>query len=294
MALFLDHLDNSIKSEQDVVANSGLPVLAHIPLFQSLQVVAEDGSAVTSSAQLDFASHNDSRSMLAEAFKSLRTSVLLSTPDRPPVRIMITSCEPQDGKSTASMNLAIVLAQLGKSVLLMDADLRRPRLHRAFNVSDSVGLSSVLTGNAEIERATFDTFVPGLRLFPSGPIPPNPSELLDSPGLENLLLALEEKGYDHILLDSPPMLSVTDPIVLASRSEVCLIVVRAGKTIRDGLREAASRLQKARPRTVGAILNGVSDRAGHYYYRKHAYYRVQEGSEDSSSSVGSLRARARN
>ncbi|HEX5045290.1 MAG TPA: polysaccharide biosynthesis tyrosine autokinase [Candidatus Polarisedimenticolaceae bacterium] len=293
MALFLDHVDNSIKSEQDVAMNSGLPVLAHIPLFQSLQVVTEDGAPVNSSSQLDFASHNDSRSMLAEAFKSLRTSVLLSTPDRPPVRIMITSCEPQDGKSTASMNLAIVLAQLGRSVLLMDADLRRPRLHRAFNVSDAVGLSSVLTGNAEIERATFDTFVPGLRLLPSGPIPPNPSELLDSPGLENLLRALEKTGYDHILLDSPPMLSVTDPIVLASRSEVCLIVVRAGKTIREGLREAASRLQKARPRTVGAILNGVSDRAGHYYYRKYSYYRAQDGTADSSNSVGPLRARAR-
>lgn len=295
-AFVLDHLDNSIKSEQDIQRIAQVSVLGYVPRYRTLKVV--DGPAPSSdpsAGDVDVASHSDPRSSFAEAFKNLRTSLLLASPERPPRHIVVTSCEPQDGKSTISNNLAIVLTQLGKKVLLIDADLRRPRLHRSFGLSNDAGLSSVLSGNAEPEMVLTDTEIPGLTVVSSGPVPPNPSELLGSPSLASFLKAIDEDhGFDHVILDSPPVGSVTDPVLLSASADVTIVVVRAGKTTRDFLLHSVEKLRKARTRIAGAVLNDVTDDAGgYYYYGRYRYYRHYEADAEGNAAAPPRRRRLR-
>jgi capsular exopolysaccharide synthesis family protein len=267
MAFGIDHLDDTLKDEADIGRAGATVVLGYIPLFQPLRSVeggTEDGKGDETN-RIDLAAHIDSRSAFSEAFKNLRTSILLASPTGAPVRIAVTSCEPQDGKSTVSINLAIVLTQLGRRVLLVDADLRRPRVHRSFEVDNVVGFSSVLTANAELDECIQETAIPNLRVLSSGPIPPNPSELLGSQRMTEVLDSLRDK-FDHIILDSPPVLSVTDPVLLSTRVDATIMVVRMGKTRRDGLALAAARLSQAHVRTPCTVLNGVDERSKHYYY----------------------------
>jgi capsular exopolysaccharide synthesis family protein len=223
--------------------------------------------------QPDLASHHDSRSGFAEAFKNLRTSLLLASPDHPPRRVVVTSCEPGDGKSTVALNLGIVLTQMGRRVLLMDADLRRPRIQRVMESKNEVGLSSYLSGNATADRLISASEVPGLDVITSGPIPPNPSELLDSPRLTDLFDELEQRGrYDHIIVDSPPALLVADGIILSTKVDATIMVARAGATRRESFVQGVARLQRARARLVGTVLNALADRPRYYYYRKEYRY----------------------
>ena len=165
-AVLLHHVDNTIKTEQDIQRYSpGLAILGHVPLFHPLRVVGADGG--NGDTEPDLASHHDSRSDFAEAFKNLRTSLLLASPDRPPRHIVVTSCEPGDGKSTVALNLAIVLTQMGRRVLLVDADLRRPRIHKVLGADNSVGLSSFLSGNVAPDRLVHATEGPLLDVVTS-------------------------------------------------------------------------------------------------------------------------------
>jgi len=272
LALLVDHLDNTIKTEQDVVRISGLTVLGHVPLTKTLKVVAE-GADRSRKFELDLASHVDPRSHFSETFRNLRTSLLLATPDHPPRHVLVTSCEPADGKSTIALNLAIVLNQLGRKVLLVDADLRRPRLHKTFSIENRFGLSTYLSGNAAIDGIVQKTDVPNLHMIPSGPIPPNPSELLGSPRLDVLLGEfLNANGFDHLILDSPPLLSVADSIVLSSRTDSTILVVRSDSTRRESLSESASRLKQSRANIIGIVLNAVQEESG-YYSRYYLYRR---------------------
>ena len=275
-AFLADYLDNTVKSEQDILRIAKLPVLGYVPHFQPLRAVTDEAHAAQApTPQVDLASHTDSRSGFAEAFKNLRTSLLLASADRPPRSIVVTSCEPQDGKSTVSVNLSIVLTQLGRRVLLVDADLRRPRLHKVFGIQNAVGLSNFLSGNATADELIQETDIPNLRIVVSGPVPPNPSELLGSPALDGFLGRLvEEHAFDHVIFDSPPLVSVTDPVILASRMDGTMIVVRAGKTARESLVHATERIQHSRARVIGAVLNAVTEDAeNYYYYGKYRYYR---------------------
>lgn len=274
IAFLLEHLDSTVKNEQDVDRWAALPALGHIPLSQPLRAVRadEDPHHEAKHCTVDLASHLDPHSPFAEAFKNLRTSLLLASPERPPRSIVVTSAEPGDGKSTIALNLAIVLTQLGRRVLVLDGDLRRPRLHKMLGVPNEVGLSSLLSGNAEPQDAIQETEVPNLRAIPSGPIPPNPSELLDSPALERLMeRLLDEEGFDQVVVDSPPSVQVSDGVILSSALEATILVVRAGRTARASLALAASRLRQGRGRVAGAVLNAITD-AGGYYYR-YRYYR---------------------
>jgi capsular exopolysaccharide synthesis family protein len=277
LALFLEYLDNTVKNEQDIERVAGLAVLGYIPHFQPLRVVAgaEDAEARTPTPDVDLSSHHDPRSPFAEAFKNLRTSLLLASPEHPPRTIVVTSCEPQDGKSTVSLNLAIVLTQLGRRVLVVDADLRRPRLHRVLSVGNTAGLSSLLSGNAALEDVLQETMVPNLSFVSSGPIPPNPSELLGSPAWAAFLHRLgHEVAFDHVIVDSPPLASVTDPMILASCVDATVIVVRAGKTARESLAHSTERLRQSRAKVIGAVLNAVTESAEHYYYGRYRYDRT--------------------
>jgi capsular exopolysaccharide synthesis family protein len=225
----------------------------------------------------DLITHSDSRSHLAEAYKELRTATLLASPDQPPRTILVTSCLPQEGKSQTSLNLSIALAQSGKRVLLVDADLRRPRLHRTFDLENDLGLSTYLSGNAALEHLVRDTPVAGLSLLTSGPIPPNPSELLGSRNFLMLVQSYAETGgFDHLIFDSPPLLSVADPIVIAAVADGTILVVQAGRTAREALVRGAGKLRQSGVKVLGAVLNGVnhSDRA--YYYGAPYRYESDE------------------
>ncbi|MCP3979807.1 MAG: polysaccharide biosynthesis tyrosine autokinase [bacterium] len=271
LAFMLDHLDNTIKSEKDIARIAKLPVLGHLPLVPPLAAVDKSRPV---SAHVDLASLLDPRSHYAEACRSIRTALLLASPDHPPRSIVVTSCEPSDGKSTTAMNLAIVLTQLGRRVLIIDADLRRPRLHKALGLDNALGLSSLLSGNAADSEVIVETDIPNLSAIPSGPIPPNPSELLDSSRLKQLLVGMQDDGrFDHVLIDSPPLLHVTDTVLVSTHADATIIVVRGGRTRREALAGGARRLRVARTRVAGAVLNAVSTESGHYYY--YGLYRSQ-------------------
>ncbi|MBZ5640776.1 MAG: polysaccharide biosynthesis tyrosine autokinase [Acidobacteriia bacterium] len=293
MAFLLDHLDNTVKTEQDLQRTASLPALGYVPLFQPLRVVADGGEkSAHAPPAVDLESHRDPRSAFAEAFKNLRTSLLLASADRPPRTIVITSSEPGDGKSTVALNLAIVLTQLGRRVLIVDADLRRPRLHRMLNLSNAAGLSSYLSGNARPAELIQDTEVPNLLAITSGPIPPNPSELLGASRLELLVEKLIEEGrFEHVIMDSPPSIQVADGVILSSRMEATVMVVRAGKTSRTSLAQATGRLRQARGRVIGAVLNAVQESGGYYHYYRYKYYRhyAEEDRGESKTAVSRWR-----
>jgi capsular exopolysaccharide synthesis family protein len=292
-AIVLDHLDYTVKSAQEIERLTALPILGRIPLFQPLRAVKDGGTErerAESTTSTDLGSHLDPQSAFAEAFKNLRTSLLLASPDRPPKNIVVTSCEPRDGKSTTSVNLAIVLTQLGRRVLLIDADLRRPRIHKMFGIPSGVGLSSLLTGNAAFEDVPQTTVVPGLAIITSGPIPPTPSELLGSPALQALLDRLQRDAtYDHVILDCPPSLQVADSVILASRADATIVVVRPGKTSRESLAHGVVRLRQARAYVVGAVLNAMPEDTSGYYYH---YYRSDEDEKPHVAGRGQRRRRA--
>jgi succinoglycan biosynthesis transport protein ExoP len=282
-ALLFDYLDNTVKHEMDIQRHGQVATLGSVPLYQPLRVVpgGEGVSEVPATSQYDadVACHSDSRSSFAEAFKSLRTSFLLASPERPPRHIVVTSCEPLDGKSTVSTNLAIALTQLGRRVVMVDADLRRPRLQKVFGLPNDSGLSSFLSGNATAEEILQETAIPKLSVITSGPIPPNPSELLASPAMEALMRALEALApFDHVFYDSPPLLHMADAVLLANRMDATIVVVREGRTIHQSLASGIKRLKQSRARILGAVLNAVVEKGGAYYYYRYRYEQHGEGS----------------
>jgi|RhiMethySRZTD1v2_1073278.scaffolds.fasta_scaffold19330_5 capsular exopolysaccharide synthesis family protein len=274
-AFLFNYLDNTVKSEHDIQRYAGVPALGFVPLYQPLHAVEGDGTAEPpqrSQYEADLACHADSRSSFAEAFKSLRTSFLLASPERPPRHVVVTSCEPLDGKSTVATNLAIALTQIGRRVVMVDADLRRPRLHKVLGLSNEIGVSSFLSGNAPAEDLIQDTTIPNLFAITSGPVPPNPSELLASAALEALLKSLEELGpFDHVFVDSPPLLQMADAVLLADRMEATIIVAREGRTVNAALASGVRRLRQSRARILGAVLNAVVEKFGGYYYYRYKY-----------------------
>lgn len=267
-AFLLHYVDNTIKTEADIAQYGvGMPVLGHIPFYDPVRDSREDTASPDAIVRsVDWGSAVAPTSPFAEAFRNLRTSLLLATPDHPPRVILVTSCEPVDGKSVISLNLATVLTQLGRRVLLIDGDLRRPRLHRSLSLDNARGVSSFLTGNADLDDLFSETVVPGLKIITSGPVPPNPSELLGSPALGTFIDRLIAMGFDHIVIDSPPTVQVADSVLLATKADATILVTRSGATPRDSLTKAASRMRNGRVRLAGVVLNAVSERGGYYRY----------------------------
>jgi capsular exopolysaccharide synthesis family protein len=280
LAILLDHLDNTISTADEIQRLTGLPALAVIPRHGDAgSPLARVRRRQTAGANetLDLVAHLDGKAGAAEAYRNLRTSLLLSNPGQPPRTILITSAIPEEGKTATAINLAVVLAQLGARVLLVDTDLRRPRLHKAFGVENRHGVSNCLSGLEDAPaRLTLPTGVEGLRLLPSGPIPPNPSELLNSPTFVQLGRQFIDQGYDHIVFDSPPVLSVSDPVIIANAVESCILVARAGRTARQSIRLAVDRLRQAAESSLGVVLNDLdpgapgSSHYGYAYYGHHA------------------------
>ncbi|HXV77643.1 MAG TPA: polysaccharide biosynthesis tyrosine autokinase [Candidatus Polarisedimenticolaceae bacterium] len=277
-ALLSDHLDNTVKNEADVRIAAGLPVLGQIRVFESTLTPSPVGPSPTHwPDQPGLGCHVEPLSVFAEAFKSLRTSLLLAAPDHPPRSILITSAEPGDGKSTVAVNLSTVLTQLGKRVLLVGADLRRPSVHSMLDLPNKRGLSNLLTGTADLRDVVCESAVPRLDVIPSGPIPPTPSELLGSAGMGALIdRLLNDEGYDHVVIDSPPAAQVTDAVILSAYAAATVVTARAGATTRDALALTLERLRRARAHLPGIVLNGARV-GGDYRYR--LYYGESAGPE---------------
>lgn len=210
------------------------------------------------------------RSPVAEAFRTLRTNLEFSNLDKSLRSILVTSASAEEGKSTTLANLAVTIAQSGKRVVLVDADLRRPTQHTIFGLKSIPGLTDMVRDDSLLANPpTQDTGVQNLKVLTSGQQPPNPAEILGSKRLSEILAALLENA-DMVLFDAPPLLAVTDAAVLASRVDGVLLVVSAGKTKRENARKAQSQLEKINARVIGAVLNNASPDSGAQYYYSEA------------------------
>ncbi len=209
----------------------------------------------------------DPRSPVSEAYRTLRTNLDFSSLDKPIKTMLLTSAGPEEGKSTVLANLAVTTAQAGRKVILVDCDLRRPTLHNIFNLKNDVGLTTMVVDDAAMESPPLqDAGVEGLQLVSSGPLPPNPSELLGSRRMEEIIAALLERA-DVVLFDAPPVVAVTDAAVLATKVDGVLLVINAGGTKRDYARAAKAQLEKVNANLLGAVLNNVRfDVSLHRYY----------------------------
>lgn len=294
IAFVLESLDTGIRTVAQVEAISGLPSLALIPRVR--RSAAE--FAAQTPVQRNLGVVGAPMSQFAEAFRALRTSLLLSVAGREPQVILLTSATPSEGKTTVAMNLACVLAQRDVRVLLIDADLRRPTVHHRFNINGKIGLSSVLTGSVPLQEAVQQVpEVPKLDILVSGPVPPFPTEMLASEAMNRLLA--ECRGlYTHIVLDSPPLLSITDSVVLAHDADAVVLVVRQGKANKHAVRRARDLLLRAGTRITGTVLNAVDLNSPEYYayYGYSGYSGYASGGVDSKGweSRGSSKSGSRN
>jgi capsular exopolysaccharide synthesis family protein len=207
------------------------------------------------------------KSPISEAYRSLRTNIQFSSIDEPVKVILITSAQPEEGKSTTISNLAVTYALEGKKVLLMDADLRKPTLHRYFSASNRLGLTNLLAGQHRMADIVSETQIPNLFLIPSGSLPPNPSELLASKRMYALLNEVKEE-YDIVLIDSPPVLAVTDSQVLSAMCDGVVLVINHGKVKREAAQKSVAQLKHVKARILGVVLNNkaVSRNESSYYY----------------------------
>jgi capsular exopolysaccharide synthesis family protein len=300
LAFLLERLDNTIKTVEDVSRYAQLPALSVIPSIslggprRRLPKGKDKGALAAADTSLHPTGETpprsvqmvalENRSSAAEAYRMLRTSVLLSTAGRPPRTILITSGEPGEGKTTTAINTAISLAQLGASVLIIDCDLRKPATHTIFGIEHEEGLSTYLSrGEIKADDLIQRLQIPNLSLLPCGPVPPNPAELLSSDKMKALLQEVSEK-YDHILLDSPPLISVTDPVVLSTLVDGVILVVHGGKSTREIVRRARYDLENVGAKIFGVVLNNVDlRREGYDQYYHYQYYSAPGQSSEAAT-----------
>jgi len=276
LAFILENMDNTVRTPEQATALSGLPALGMIPLGSRSVAHGPTGKRLALTAPVakevvETVTQVRPQSQMAESYRALRTSLLLSNLGAPPKVIMVTSARPQEGKTTTSINTAIVLAQKGVRVLLMDADSRRPSVHKTLGMGPRSGLSNVLTGSATTQQTiTTSPILPNLFIMPAGTPPPNPAELLASANMRDLIAQLREM-YDHIVIDTPPTLSVTDAVVLSPRADATILVIRSGQTTKQALRRARDILMQVNAHVAGVLLNAVDLTSPDYYY----YYEYQ-------------------
>lgn len=290
LSFLMDYLDDSIRTSDDIGRNLGLPTLALIPhnsvteknRRKMLPGLGESSSGFSDS----LVSLNDSRSATAEAYRHLRTSLLFSSAGKPPQAILVTSSQPSEGKTTTAINTAITLAQSGVEVVIIDCDLRRPRLHQHFNMDNTHGLTNYLSGekNPENMLKPLDQ-LPNLKIVTSGPIPPNPAELLSSTEMKTLLTFLKS-NFKHIIVDSPPAISFTDAAILSTLVDGVVIVAMAGKSSTHLIKRFKTRLTNMGARIYGVVLNGIKPNSleyGYYGYGGYnSYYTYDDPSDETT------------
>ena len=264
LACLIELADKSFRSPDDLMAELGIPVLSHIPFMREAKKRrAESGVGNALITVLR------PKSRTAEAYRSVRTALYFSTSGEVNKIVQVTSPVAGDGKSTLAGNLAVAIAHSGKRVLLLDADLRRPTVHKVFGLSNKQGVSTVVSGNCPLQDATHDTEVENLSILTCGPRPDNPSEMLLSPEFEQLLEYVRA-AYDFVVIDSPPILAVTDPASVAARADGVIVTLRLAKRSRDLAKRAVDQLQNVGANILGVVVNGV-DSVETYGYRSYSY-----------------------
>ncbi len=265
LALAYEYLDDTVKTPEDVEAATGLPTLGGVSRFPRTRTDAQ-GLVVAS----------PNRSAAAEAYRVLRTNLRFSMIDAQTV--LVSSASPEEGKSTTVANLAVAIAQTGQRVIVVDSDLRRPFLHRLFELSNAAGLTStLLSGDVDLSRFLQPTGFKNLQVLTSGPLPPNPSELLSSRRMDAAVATLR-RAADIVLFDSPPALAVADASILAAKVDGTLLVVDAGRTRAVAAHRAAEALGRSKTKPLGATLNKLRERGRGYYYTH--YYSSEDGSKN--------------
>ncbi len=259
MALFLEYLDNTVKTPDDIEERYNIPVLSTISK-------SKDKDKDLYKLILD-----EPSSAIAESFKSLRASIMLSSSDSPPKTILVTSMAPKDGKTTIALNLAMAIAGSGSKVLIIDCDLRRPMLHQVFGLENKKGLSTFIAGTSGI-KIIREGLPENLSLITSGPIPPNPSELMISKRLKDLVRALKDK-FDFVIFDTPPIISVSDTLIMSKIVDASLIVTRFGKTTYEMMNHGLKQMADIEAKVIGTVINAVDEKkSGYYYYHYNKEY----------------------
>lgn len=284
LAFLREYLDNTVKSPDDVERLAGLPSLAVVPSVPSLnghgsaspgKLLGEGqpGGEDQEDSRVEIVSFSKPKSQVSEAFRALRTSLLLSQADHPPQVILVTSALPREGKTTSAVNLAVTFAQLGDRTLIIDSDLRKPGIRRALGLSmgRELGLSSYLAGVASLD----DVIIPhpqieNLAALTTGPIPPSPADLLSSHRMRDAISYLRQK-YKFIVIDSPPVMAATDAVIISALTDGVLLVVRSGETPKEAFTRTRDLLHAVKCRLLGVVLNAVDSSAPDYYY-SYRYY----------------------
>jgi capsular exopolysaccharide synthesis family protein len=279
-----EYLDNTVKTPDDIETLTRLPSLAVVPAFgdggsHKRRMGFFSGPSTNGhEKRIELVAQHLPKSQMSEAFRALRTALLLSQPDHPPQVILVTSALPREGKTTAAANLAVTLAQLGDKTVLVDADLRKPGVGRLLNLGTGkyAGLSSYLAGVSTLDLVTVPhPAIPNLAAIPTGPLPPNPADLLSSHKLADAIVELRTK-YKFVVIDSPPIMAATDAVILSVQADGVLLVVRSGETPKEAFTRACDLLTSVKSRLLGVVLNAVDASAPDYYY-SYRYYPYSYG-----------------
>lgn len=285
LSVMIDSLDDSLKTIEDVDRYTNLPTLALIPAPRTEGLLKNRKSnALANNTRTEnpmaLSLIEDVRSPVSEAYRHLRTSLLLSSAGQPPRTVLVTSSQPSEGKTTTAVNTAITLAQTGAEVLILDCDLRRPRVHAHFNLPNNRGLTNYLAGDAQLdELIQASKFIPNLKVMTSGAIPPNPAELLGSDDMRRLLAVLSER-FTHIIIDSPPTISFTDAAILSTLTDGVMLVVHGGRSSRAIVRRARQQLLDVGAHIYGIVLNNVKLESSDYNYYAGYYSNYYDSGEE--------------